>query len=94
MRSSDGQRTRIIRFENTWVVHLHMEILDKAKIPADCDVDIDADPSHMLVLFALKQKSRGTVQRALKTDTENPSEDENRDISRPQARYGLFKLTG
>lgn len=63
-----------------------MEILDKAKILVGCDVDIDADLSHMVALLALKPKSLGTVQRALKTDTENPSEDENRDISRPEAR--------
>lgn len=72
-----------MRFENTWVVRLHMEILDKAKIPVDCDVDIDADPGHMVVLLALKPKSRGTMQRALKMDAENPSEAGSRDISRP-----------
>ena len=60
-------RTRIVRMGKTRVVRLPKEILDKAKIPDDGDVDVDAEPGRIVVRPALKPKSRAAARRMLKS---------------------------
>ena len=60
-------RTRIVRMGKTRVVRLPKEILDKAKIPDDGDVDVDAEPGRIVVRPAFKPKSRAAARRMLKS---------------------------
>ena len=59
-------RTRIVRMGDTRVVRLPKELLERAKMPDDGDVDVDVEAGRLVIRPAMKAQSRAAAQRMLK----------------------------
>ena len=67
LRCAVSFRTRIVRMGKTRVVRLPKELLDRAKIPDDGDVDIDFEGGRLVVRPAFKPRSPAAARRMLKS---------------------------